>query len=64
MQEEILSRTRLEPIIHQYGLYSGDVNRVPPDALVARLQKDIEITPVQPMAENTGTGVAGFFISS
>jgi polysaccharide chain length determinant protein (PEP-CTERM system associated) len=62
MQEEILSRTRLEPIIHQYGLYSGDVNRLPPDALVARLQKDIEITPVQPMAETRAQELPGFHI--
>src|ERR1700691_4476136 len=62
MQEEILSRTRLEPIIHQYGLYSGDVNRVPPDALVARLQKDIEITPIQPMAETRAQELPGFHI--
>jgi polysaccharide chain length determinant protein (PEP-CTERM system associated) len=62
MQEEILSRTRLEPIIHQYGLYSGDVNRVPPDALVARLQRDIEITPVQPMAETRAQELPGFHI--
>jgi polysaccharide chain length determinant protein (PEP-CTERM system associated) len=62
MQEEILSRTRLEPIIHQYGLYSGDVNRVPPDALVARLRKDIEITPIQPMAETRAQILPGFFI--
>jgi polysaccharide chain length determinant protein (PEP-CTERM system associated) len=62
MQEEILSRTRLEPIIHQYGLYSGDLNRVPPDALVARLRKDIEITPIQPMAETRAQFLPGFFI--
>jgi protein tyrosine kinase modulator len=62
MQEEILSRTRLEPIIHQYGLYSGDVNRVPPDALVARLQKDIEITPIEPMAETRSQVLPGFHI--
>jgi polysaccharide chain length determinant protein (PEP-CTERM system associated) len=62
MQEEILSRTRLEPIIHQYGLYSGDVNRVPPDALVARLQKDIEITPIEPMAETRSQELPGFHI--
>ena len=62
MQEEILSRTRLEPIIHQYGLYSGDVSRLPPDALVARLQKDIEITPIQPMAETRSQELPGFHI--
>ena len=51
MQQQILSRSRLEPIIRQFGLYSKDVNRASMDSLVARLQKAIEVTPVQPMAE-------------
>jgi uncharacterized protein involved in exopolysaccharide biosynthesis len=60
MQEEILSRTRLEPIIHQFGLYSSDVNRVPVEDLVARLQKSIQVTPVQPMAETQSQALPGF----
>ncbi|HXN19306.1 MAG TPA: GNVR domain-containing protein [Candidatus Binatus sp.] len=62
MQEEILSRTRLEPIIHQFGLYPGDVNRVPVEELVARLQKSIQVTPVQPMAETQSQALPGFHI--
>src|ERR1700680_4177658 len=27
MQQQIMSRTRLEPVIRQFGLYSADVNR-------------------------------------
>src|SRR3974377_746848 len=27
MQQQILSRSRLEPIIHQFGLYPKDINR-------------------------------------
>src|SRR5580692_4300263 len=28
MQQQILSRSRLEPIINQFGLYSSDVNKI------------------------------------
>src|ERR1700689_1786306 len=62
MQEEILSRSRLEPIIRRFGLYSNDVNRVPVEALVARLQKSIQVTPVQPMAETQSQALPGFHI--
>ena len=40
MQQEILSRSRLEPIIQQFGLYREDLNRTPMEDLVDRLQKD------------------------
>src|ERR1022692_1264281 len=33
MQEEILSRSRLEPIIRKLGLYAADIDRVPMDDL-------------------------------
>ncbi len=62
MQEEILSRTRLEPLIHQFGLYPSEVNRVPVEELVARLQKSIQVTPVQPMAETQSQALPGFHI--
>jgi polysaccharide chain length determinant protein (PEP-CTERM system associated) len=62
MQQQILSRTRLEPVIRQFGLYAGDVNRVPMEDLVARLQKAIEVTPIQPMAETRTQQLPGFYI--
>src|SRR6202162_3283547 len=62
MQEEILSRSRLEPIIHQFGLYPDDLNHVPVEMLVARLQKSIQVTPVQPMAETQSQALPGFHI--
>src|ERR1700683_5063413 len=49
MQEEILSRSRLEPIIKEFGLYSEDIDRAPMDTLVARLRRTITVTPIQPM---------------
>jgi polysaccharide chain length determinant protein (PEP-CTERM system associated) len=63
MQQEILSRSRLEPIIRQFGLFSGDINSASMDDLVARLQKAIDVTPVQPMAETGPRDLPGFTVS-
>lgn len=62
MQQQILSRSRLEPIIRQFGLYPNDVNRTSMDGLVGRLQKSIEVTPVQPMAQTESNRLPGFFV--
>ena len=51
MKQQILSRTRLEPIIRQFGLYSQDVNKASMDSMVVQLQSAIEVTPVAPMAQ-------------
>ena len=63
MQQQILSRSRLEPIIRQYGLYSGDASKGSMDALVAQLQKAIEVTPVSPMAETRSSQLPGFNVT-
>jgi polysaccharide chain length determinant protein (PEP-CTERM system associated) len=63
MQQQILSRSRLEPIINQFGLYSNDVNKVPMEDLVARLQKSIEVTPILPMAETQSRQLPGFYVN-
>jgi len=63
MQQQILSRSRLEPIIRQYGLYPADVNKTSMEELVARLQKSIEVTPVLPMAETRSKDLPGFNVA-
>ncbi len=63
MQQQILSRSRLEPIIRQFGLYSSDINRVSMEELVGRLQKGIDVTPVLPMAQTTSRQLPGFYIN-
>ena len=63
MQQQILSRSRMEPIIRQFGLYSKDLDRVSMDGLVERLQKMIEVSPVQPMAQTRANNLPGFFIT-
>ena len=63
MQQQILSRSRLEPIIRQYGLYSSETSKKSMDDLVMRLQKSIEVTPVLPMAETRATQLPGFNVA-
>ncbi len=63
MQQQILSRTRLEPIIRQYSLFQSDINKYSMDDLVGRLQKAVEVTPVLPMAETRASNLPGFFVN-
>lgn len=51
MQQQILSRSRLEPIIDKFGLYQEDRNRIPIEDLVERLQKSITVTPMQSVTD-------------
>ncbi len=63
MQEQILSRTRLQPIIEKFGLYKDEQGKASMVDLVSRLRKAITITPVKSMV-STGSGVLpGFSIS-
>jgi len=63
MQQQILSRSRLEPLIHQYGLYSKDISSKPMEVLVDRLRSAITVTAIQPMAETRAQNLPGFTIS-
>lgn len=63
MQQQILSRSGLEPVIREFGLYNEDVDRVPTDILVERLRNAITITPIQPMAETRAENLPGFTIA-
>lgn len=63
MKSQILSRSRLEPIIRQFGLYSADIERKSMDELVARLQQSIDVTPVQPMTDTNSKDLPGFYVT-
>jgi polysaccharide chain length determinant protein (PEP-CTERM system associated) len=63
MQEQILSRSRLEPVISEFGLYAADIHRVPMEELVGRLRKAIDVTPVEPMAETRTQQLPGFYVA-
>ncbi len=62
MQQEILSRTRLEPVIQQFGLFGANANQVSMEELVDRLRKTVTVTPIEPMTETKSQGLPGFTI--
>jgi len=58
MKEQILSRSRLEPIIKQYNL--GDT-KDDMDSRIDKVRKDIEVKPIRSEISGAG-GLPGFFI--
>jgi polysaccharide chain length determinant protein (PEP-CTERM system associated) len=62
LQEQILSRSKLEAIINKLGLYSDERGTASMETLVARLQKKIKVTPVKPMPESNSTQLPGFVL--
>ena len=63
MQEQILSRTRLEPIIEKLNLYSNSRGNTHMDDLVERLRTAINIKPVEAM-QGTTRQLPGFYIQA
>jgi polysaccharide chain length determinant protein (PEP-CTERM system associated) len=60
MQEQILSRSRLQPIIEKYNLYN--TKGMGMDSRIDLVRKDIAIKPIESQIARTG-GLPGFFIS-
>lgn len=63
MQQQILSRARLEPIIHDLNLYPRDVNRLPMEEVVENMRQSVTVTAVAPMTETRAQNLPGFTIS-
>jgi polysaccharide chain length determinant protein (PEP-CTERM system associated) len=64
MQEQILSRSRLQPIIEKLNLYPEDKDRVHIDDLVERLHSAITIKPVEAMPGTGPHQLPGFYITA
>ncbi len=62
MQEQILSRTRLQNLVERFGLQGKDANRVPMEELVKQLGKSITVTPMKPMAGTRSQELPGFYV--
>lgn len=62
MEEQILSRSRLQPLIEQFGLYRSEVGKVPMEDLVSRLRKSVKVTPIHLEAAQY-RGLPGFYIA-
>jgi polysaccharide chain length determinant protein (PEP-CTERM system associated) len=63
MQEQILSRTRLQQIIEKFGMYKEETRQLSMEDMVERLRKSITVSPVRPMAETRSSGLPGFTVS-
>lgn len=59
MREQIFSRTRLQPIIDRFGLYSKEPTL---EARLDAMRKAIDLKPIRSQLTNTN-GLPGFFIS-
>jgi polysaccharide chain length determinant protein (PEP-CTERM system associated) len=60
MKEQILSRSRLQPIIERFNLYAN--SKMSMDDRIDQTRKSIEIRPIQSEMARTG-GLPGFFIA-
>lgn len=63
IEEQTLSRTRLEPIIERYNLFAKDAAHSSVDDLVLRLQKAVTLTPLTPIVRTQSDTISGFYLS-
>ncbi len=63
MKEQILSRTRLEPIIEKFNLYANDRPKLPMEDLIERLRKAIVISALEAMPGTQERNLPGFSVN-
>jgi polysaccharide chain length determinant protein (PEP-CTERM system associated) len=63
MQEQILSNSRLQPIIEKLGLYPNLHGKAHVEDLVDRLRSSVKVTPLEPMAGTQNRQIPGFYIN-
>jgi polysaccharide chain length determinant protein (PEP-CTERM system associated) len=63
MKEQILSRSRLQPIIEKFGLFPGLRDKVHMEDLVANLRSTIEVTPLEAMQGTSNRQFPGFHVN-
>src|SRR6202795_1588755 len=64
MQEQILSRSRLQPIIEKLNLYPEDRGRLHIDDLVEKLRGAVTVKPVEVMQGTGPHQLPGFYITA
>jgi len=62
MAEKIFSRTRLQPLIERYGLYSD--KNITIDEKIEKLREDLSVTPAHSDLAARDKGLPGFVISA
>jgi polysaccharide chain length determinant protein (PEP-CTERM system associated) len=63
MQEQILSRTRLQPIVDKFSLYLKDRSKDNAEDMVARLRSAVKISPMEPMTGTENRQLPGFYVN-
>jgi polysaccharide chain length determinant protein (PEP-CTERM system associated) len=61
MKEQIMSNSRLQPIVERFGLFGDTGSTI--EGRVAELRKVIVVTPVEPFAQTRASALPGFRIS-
>ncbi len=62
MQEQILSRTRLQPIIEKFGLYANQRQRINIEDLVEKLRTAVKVKPMDSMPGTENRSLPGFYV--
>jgi polysaccharide chain length determinant protein (PEP-CTERM system associated) len=62
MQEQVLSRTGLQPIIEKFGLYPKDRDRLHIDGLVEQLRAAVTIKPMEATPGTQSHQLPGFYV--
>jgi polysaccharide chain length determinant protein (PEP-CTERM system associated) len=62
MQEQILSRSRLEPILDKFELYPEKRGHVPVDELIEKLRTAVVVKPMDPMPGTSRSILPGFYV--
>jgi protein tyrosine kinase modulator len=63
MQQQIMSRTRLQPIVEKFGLYKGDGVKISMEDRIDLLRKAISVNPVRSLISHGSDELPGFTIS-
>ncbi len=63
MQEQILSRSRLQPIVERFGLFKDQRKSAPMEDLVEQMRAAITVSPVRADFGTRTGGLPGFYIS-
>jgi len=63
MKEQVLSRSRLQPIIEKFNLYANEREKTHMEDLVERLRKTVEVELMEPMAGSINRQPPGFRVS-
>jgi polysaccharide chain length determinant protein (PEP-CTERM system associated) len=63
MQQQILSRSRLQPVIEKFDLYPEYKKKLPMDDLVTKLRTAVKISPMESMPGTESRQLPGFFVN-